>query len=41
MFEGRPLRLIGVEEGARSTLCTATRPEDGGHQGMQVRAEWA
>ncbi|MEM9247961.1 MAG: MaoC family dehydratase N-terminal domain-containing protein [Pseudomonadota bacterium] len=41
MFEHQPLRLIGLETGDTMTLCTATRPEDGGHQGMQVRAEWA
>jgi len=40
-FEHHPLRLVGVEEGAVATLCTATRPEHGGHQCMQVRAEWA
>ena len=41
MFEHQPLRLIGVDEGAAMKLCTATRPADGGHQGMQVKAEWA
>ncbi|MEE4120746.1 MAG: MaoC family dehydratase N-terminal domain-containing protein [Paracoccaceae bacterium] len=40
MFEHHPLRLIGVDEGAAMSLCTATLPEHGGHQGMQVRAEW-
>jgi len=40
MFEG-PLRLIGVEDGNAMALCTATLNGDGGHQGMQVRAEWA
>jgi len=41
MFDHQPLRLIGVEEGDAMALCTATLPEHGGHQGMQVRAEWA
>ena len=41
MFEHHPLRLLGTGEGPAMTLCTATRPEQGGHQGMQVRAEWA
>ena len=40
MFAHQPLRLIGADEGAAMALCTATRAEDGGHQGMQVRAEW-
>ncbi len=41
MFDHQPLRLIGVDEGNAMDLCTATLPEHGGHQGMQVRAEWA
>ena len=41
MFEHQPLRLIGLEEGSSMRLCTATLPEQGGHQGMQVTAEWA
>ncbi len=41
IFEHHPLRLLGIEDGPAMTLCTATRPEHGGHQGMQVRAEWA
>jgi hypothetical protein len=41
MFEHQPLRLIGLEEGSSMRLCTATLPEHGGHQGMQVTAEWA
>ncbi len=41
MFEHQPMRLIGVDEGETMKLCTATRDEEGGHQGMQVKAEWA
>ena len=41
MFEHQPLRLIGTGAGKAMTLCTATLPEHGGHQGMQVQAEWA
>jgi len=41
MFEHQPLRLIGTAEGKAMRLCTATLPEHGGHQGMQVQAEWA
>ncbi|MEM1427992.1 MAG: MaoC family dehydratase N-terminal domain-containing protein [Pseudomonadota bacterium] len=41
MFDHQPLRLLGLDEGQTMKLCTATRQEDGGHQGMQVKAEWA
>jgi 3-methylfumaryl-CoA hydratase len=41
MFEHQPLRLIGTGTGTAMSLCTATLPEHGGHQGMQVKAEWA
>lgn len=41
MFDIHPLRLMATQDGATMRLCTATRPQDGGHQGMQVTAEWA
>ncbi|MEM9901986.1 MAG: MaoC family dehydratase N-terminal domain-containing protein [Pseudomonadota bacterium] len=41
MFEHQPMRLIGIDDGVGMTLCTATRDADGGHQGMQIKAEWA
>lgn len=41
MFEHQPLRLIGTADGTAMSLCTATLPAHGGHQGMQVQAEWA
>ena len=40
-FEHEPMRLVGVDDGPAMTLCTATPPSIGGHQCMQVKAEWA
>ena len=41
MFDTHDLRVIGVEDGATLTLCTAAPQDVGGHQGMQATAEWA
>lgn len=40
-FDHHPVRLVGVEDGTKAMrLCTAAPPDHGGHQCMQVTAEW-